>query len=407
MGMAETDAEQPALYKDLFRGRTKPASAFGHLLALAAVIPIGVTVAYTFRDVTDPVRLAVALILFAAFTALFLYFIYFADDRRMAWALIGETAVIICLSIVPGPRDGFLFIVYAILSAQIGITYKPRTAALWFLVIIAITVGSNVAVYGTGGLLTGLGNITGYFFFTLVGGLMREALLARERSEQLAKELRVANEQLVALGLQTQQLAVSEERNRMARELHDSLGHRLTVAVVQLEGAQRLMPTDPDRAGRIIGVMREQMKEALSDLRRTVATLRTPIEDDLPLTTAITRMAQSFEEGTGIRVDLRLPESLPNLSPAHRLALFRAAQESLTNAQRHGAARHVWLDVVVENRTIKLIARDDGKGLSAASMDDGFGLRGMRERAVHLGGTLELADHPDGGARMVFTLPIP
>ena len=266
---------------------------------------------------------------------------------------------------------------------------------------------SNVMVFGMNGLLSGFGNITGYFFFALVGGLMREALLARERSESLAVELRAANEQLVALGLQTQQLAVLEERNRMARELHDSLGHRLTVAVVQLEGAQRLVPSDPERAGRIIGQMREQMKEALADLRRAVATLRTPLEDDLPLARAITLLAQSFEEGTGVKVTLNLPEALPELPPAHRLALFRTAQESLTNAQRHGAATHVWLDLLVEARSITLTARDDGKGLAATSPDNGFGLVGMRERAAHLGGTIELDDNPDGGARVVLHLPLP
>jgi signal transduction histidine kinase len=237
----------------------------------------------------------------------------------------------------------------------------------------------------------------GFLFFGTFGKAMRDAEVARQESQRLLAELQAAQGQL-------RELAVAEERNRLAREMHDSLGHRLTVAVVQLEGAQRLIPRDPERAARMIGSMREQMKEALSDLRRTVAALRLPLADDLPLDAALQRLAQSFQESTGLTVRLQLAP-LPALGEAQRLAFYRAAQEALTNAQRHAAAQTLWLDLRPAGDRLVLTAADDGRGFPA-ELNGGFGLRGLRERAAQLGGELALEARPGGGAQLVFSLPL-
>jgi signal transduction histidine kinase len=206
------------------------------------------------------------------------------------------------------------------------------------------------------------------------------------------------------MSLQAQQLAVAEERNRMARELHDSLGHRLTVAVVQLEGAQRLIPTDPERAARMVGAMRDQMKAGLGDLRRSVAALREPLESDLPLGPALKRLTQTFEDGTGLTVHMALPAAMPELGPAQRLALFRAAQETLTNAQRHAQARQVWLTLEAGDGCVTLMVDDDGIGIDPTAISTAFGLRGMAERAAQLGGQLQVGQSARGGVRVTLTL---
>jgi signal transduction histidine kinase len=412
------ESDMPELYGELFRRptRTNRPSWFGFLLTVAAMVPLALMASTLIRDVADPLRLAIALVLDAAFVGLFVYCIYGASPRTMFYVLMAQTLVVAALSIVPGPSNGLLFVVYAILSAQLGMTARPRVVAVWFSALILIALATNLLAYGAAGWLSTLGSAAGYFFFVLMGALMRDAFLARERSERLAQELRAANEQLAAMSLQAQQLAVSEERNRMARELHDSLGHRLTVAVVQLEGAQRLIPSDPERAARMVGAMREQMKEALADLRRAVAALHTPLEDELPLGPALTRLVQSFQEGTALQVSLKLPDALPDLPPAHRLALYRAAQEALTNAQRHSTARHVWLELSTGGGCIALTATDDGQGFAGDAASGGaaggFGLRGLSERAAQLGGELSLGERgsgsgaSEGGAKLVFSLPL-
>lgn len=293
---------------------------------------------------------------------------------------------------------------FFVLSAQVMLLLPLGPAAVWIVVFSLITGIAFAHFFGWIGLLWLLPNIGGYLFFATFGNLWRQAELARRRSQQLLDELQAAQRQL-------QDLAVVEERNRLAREMHDALGHRLTVAIVQLEGAQRLIPTAPDRAARMIGAMREEMKEAIAELRRTVTALRAPLEDGegTPLNAALARLAQSFQDSTGLAVHLDLLGALPDLPEAHRLALYRAAQESLTNAQRHAAAKQVWLTVSAANGHITLTAADDGKGFGkrAETSEGSYGLRGLRERAAQLGGELALEMRPGGGAQLRFSLPLP
>lgn len=295
---------------------------------------------------------------------------------------------------------GFLFnVLFFILSAQAMVTLPTRRGAAWIGLFSLITLLAVINQAGPMGLIYTLPSFGGYAFFGAFGNVLRETENARRRNEQLLHELRAAQQQV-------QELAVAEERNRLAREMHDTLGHRLTVAVVQLEGAQRLIPTEPERAARMIGAMREQMKEALADLRRTVAALRAPLTDDLPLEVALTRLAQNFQEGTGLTVQLQLPPALPALSAAQRLTMYRAAQEALTNAQRHARARHIWITVQAANHQLTLTTADDGQGFPADVNGEGFGLRGLRERAAQLGGQLALESRAGGGAQVRLILPM-
>jgi len=202
-----------------------------------------------------------------------------------------------------------------------------------------------------------------------------------------------------------QALALVEERNRLSREMHDSLGHRLTAAVVQLEGAERLIPSDPARAAGMVRAMREELKEALAELRHMVAALRS---EGPPLDAALRRLAERFETNTGLPVRLQLPLDLPLLPQAHELALYRAAQEGLTNVQRHAAARHVRLGLALAEGGIWLTVSDDGQGTAPGAVrEGGFGLRGLRERAAPLGGQLDWSSTPGEGTQLSLWLPLP
>jgi signal transduction histidine kinase len=247
----------------------------------------------------------------------------------------------------------------------------------------------------------------GYVLFASFGSLLAQATAARRQSQQLLGELQEAHKQLKEYALQMQQLAVSEERNRLAREMHDALGHRLTVAVVQLEGAQRLIPKEPERAAVMVSNMREQLKEALAELRQTVADLRLSPTDDLPLAVALTRLTQSFQEATGLVIHNYISADLPDLPASHRHTLFRATQECLTNVQRHAQAKNVWLTVTMENGAITLAVRDDGQQGSPEIREGHFGLQGLQERAQQLNGRLHLNPQNNGSAQVQLQLPLP
>lgn len=298
-------------------------------------------------------------------------------------------------------------ILHCFLSVQAILLLSPNPGVVWIAAYVLATATpfaimakwdeALIALFVYGG---------GNAFFGSFANALVQADTARRKSQALLEELQEAHHQLQEYALRAEELAVVEERNRLAREMHDTLGHRLTVASVQLEGAQRLCPTDPQQAASMVGTVREQVREALSELRSTVAALRTPVEADLQLHSSLTRLIAHFEKATGLTVHRVFPEEMPLLSPAHRLALFRAAQEALTNVHRHAQAQDVWLQLTWHDEIITLMVSDNGVGIPAAAEQMGLGLRGMYERAAQLGGELHIDPRPGGGSQVRFSLPL-
>jgi signal transduction histidine kinase len=354
----------------------------------------------------------IVLILFGLFfVGLSVY--VFLEERPLLMHLYLLFQVAIALSIstlVPTSVINHISTLFFILSAQAMLFLSLIPGVIWIVVFTIVTWLAGYFAFGLVDPVDMIAIVGGYLFFGTFGAGLRQANEARQRSQQLLAELREAHTQLQAFTSQAQQLAVAEERNRLAREMHDSLGHRLTVAVVQLEGAQRLIPTKPEQSATMIEAMRTQLKQALAELRQTVSALRSPeANSKLPgsLETAVSHLVQTFQEATGFPVHLTLPAELPLLPEAHRLALYRAAQESLTNVQRHAKAQQAWLTIAADADHISLSVADDGQGFVADVGDGRFGLLGLQERAKQLGGTLQLGEAVEGGAKLQLQLPIP
>ncbi|MBV7334046.1 sensor histidine kinase [Chloroflexi bacterium TSY] len=249
--------------------------------------------------------------------------------------------------------DGFtVVIMYFILSSGVMEMLPPRLGYLWICFFGLLTVGLYFHWIGLDGLLNAVGTFAGYLFFGSTSETAKRAAEASRESRRLLGELQEAHRELQERASQAEELAASEERNRLAREVHDTLGHRLTVAAVQLEGAQRLVKRNPGKAEMMIDTVRKQVLEGLSELRRTVATLRAPLEEDLSLSNALTRLASSFEEATGVTTYLSLADNLPQIPDSKRHAVYRVAQESLTNIQRHAQAEHAWLRLDRQNGSL-------------------------------------------------------
>jgi signal transduction histidine kinase len=331
-----------------------------------------------------------------------------ASPRKIHLYLAVQSGLVVALFML-APLDTGFALLYMILSAQVMLLLPKRQGVLWITVFILVTAIAMLGYYGwPGGLVLVLLYAGGYFFFSILANALVRADEERRESERLLNELQEAHRQLQSYAERVEELAVVEERNRLAREMHDTLGHRLTVAAVQLEGAQRLCPRDPDQAARMVGTVREQVREALSELRSTVARLRAPLEADLQLCRALERLAGHFEGATGLTVHLMLPAEMQDLPDAHRLALYRAAQEALTNVHRHAQAQDVWLQLTRQDGIIALLVSDNGTGFHRESArDGGYGLSGLRERAAQLGGELYLEPRSGGGTQLSFRLPLP
>jgi signal transduction histidine kinase len=264
---------------------------------------------------------------------------------------VAQAAIALALLRISYPSDVFNLLFY-ILGLEVVMVFPERTAIAWIVGFYVVDSLGALLIRGAAGMINVLFYGAAFMLTAVFGYALRQVEIARRQNQQLLEELRASQSQL-------QDLAVVEERNRLAREMHDSLGHRLTVSVVQLEGAQRLIPTDPERAAQMIGTMRDEMKEALAELRRTVSALRSPIPSDVSLETAISTLSQTFQQKTGIATHFTVAPEFPALPDLYRLTFYRAAQEGLTNIQRHAGAQNAWLQLSADGQGNTLVTEDD------------------------------------------------
>lgn len=290
---------------------------------------------------------------------------------------------------------------------------QSETIGLLFLPILSLIflawglLNRSIGLLIPGGILLGIG--LGAYLIEGAGLHFdgNDAQATQKESQRLYQELENAHHQLQDYARQVESLTIMQERSRMAREMHDTVGHRLTVAAVQLEAAQRLIPQNPDKAAAMVETVRHEVTAALAELRQTVAALRAPLEEDLSLPQTLQRLVNGFQQATGIESSLTLPPQLPLLSAQQRTALLRAAQECLTNVQKHAQAHQVLLQLEREEQWLTLIVDNDGRGISPQHKPTGFGLKGLKERTSLLGGKFEIISRPEGGTRACFRIPVP
>jgi two-component system, NarL family, sensor histidine kinase UhpB len=197
-------------------------------------------------------------------------------------------------------------------------------------------------------------------------------------------------------------LAQEGERRRVASDLHDEIGQSLTALVLQLKRAADSDPPDPAALRELVGAAEEILGEVRSVARR----LRPEALDDLGLRSALLALAARLEEASGLSVQVRIASDLPPLTPEVELVLYRVAQESLTNVLRHAGAAHAAVRLRPEAREVILEVEDDGRGFDVARVPAGGGLRGMRERALFVGGTVTVASRLGAGTRVRLTVPL-
>jgi signal transduction histidine kinase len=203
--------------------------------------------------------------------------------------------------------------------------------------------------------------------------------------------------------------AVVDERTRIARELHDIVGHSVSVMTVQTSGVRRLLRPEQEQEREALLSVERTGREALAEMRRVVGALRDPEEGPAlaprpTLTRVDTLVAQARE--TGLPVDLEIEGRPVPLPAGVDLTAYRLVQEGLTNAIRHAAARHADVKVRYEGDHVEIEVCDDGKGAESASSEGGHGLVGMRERVSIYGGELEAGPRAEGGFRLRARLPV-
>jgi signal transduction histidine kinase len=240
----------------------------------------------------------------------------------------------------------------------------------------------------------------GIVFVITITELAVKEQRAKREVERLVAELKDANEMLRQYAEQVEELATVKERNRLAREIHDSLGHYLTVVVVQIEAA--IAVKDRDQSLDVLRKAQGLAQKGLADVRRSVAALRSSPAEASSLVDSIKTLIEECRVA-GLSADFQVVGSPRNLSPSAELALYRAAQEALTNVRKHSQALAATIMLTYSSDVVWLKVHDDGMG--ATELTKGFGLVGMHERVQSLGGKVKINTAANQGFTLEVRLP--
>lgn len=232
--------------------------------------------------------------------------------------------------------------------------------------------------------------------------LLRDRREETRRIAELNEELGRANAKLRAYALASERMAETRERNRLAREIHDTLGHALTGIAAGIDACLVTIDSAPDFTKKQLQRIRETALRGITDVRRSVKKLRPDDLEKLPLAEAVQKLTQEFAASSGMQILLYAPQWPSELREDQEDTIYRIVQEGITNANRHGKAKHVTVVVGLSERQLTISIADDGTG--CAEIKEGFGLRHMQERLALLHGRLRCWH--DNGFVLEATLPM-
>lgn len=228
--------------------------------------------------------------------------------------------------------------------------------------------------------------------------LTQTMLQLEERTRQYGETNQKLQETLTRL----EEMTTLKERNRIAREIHDTVGHTLTTVLIEIEAGKRLIPKNPSLAAQKLDLAQDQVRKGLNDIRRSVRTLRDG-SDLLDLIPSMKSLIRDTEVHAGVDIDFRCDPGLP-LSEAQGRVLFSALQEGLANGIRHGGCTAFEISLKAQGDKIAFMIKDNGRG--SDEVIPGFGLNAMEERVHALGGSLEIETAEGRGFCIKITLPI-
>jgi signal transduction histidine kinase len=215
--------------------------------------------------------------------------------------------------------------------------------------------------------------------------------------------------QLNRLTRRAEQLAVTEERNRLAREIHDTLAQAFAGIVLHSEVLGASLAINKQRCTKALTQIQKLARSGLEEARRSVQALRSKALDDRSLTQALEKAAKRLSEDAKLSCEFKQRGRSLDMPAEVQNELFRVAQEAMTNVRKHAQAKSAWINLEFKGRRVILTIRDDGVGLTATNSPKrkrGYGLATMRERALRIGGKLEIESPASGGSAIRVVVPL-
>ncbi|MGI9057950.1 MAG: sensor histidine kinase [Ktedonobacteraceae bacterium] len=366
--------------------------------------------------------------------AFLIYAVQFRMSLNMDWPppwryAVGLWAslylVVLLLTLI---NNGFVWDFYVVFAIGFGLFGGVRLVLATCCMAITMFAFQGLLTWPpTGGALVGiagqalsLSSITGFnmLFQHLIGERFERNRLFTQLT-QANGELEEAHRQLAQSVAQEQELAVLHERTRLAREMHDTIGHALVLISVKLEAAQRLRMRDPERCDHELESTKQIARETMTALRASIADLRSPTLEHAHINQALSRSARELAQRTNLSVTYTLQADIDLLPASVEETLWKVSQEAFTNIEKHAHASHVQVSISREDEKLLMRIHDDGIGLPPALTQpdkDGslmysspgghYGLRGMIERVEAIGGRLTLQSSKEQGTTIEVELPL-
>jgi NarL family two-component system sensor histidine kinase YdfH len=378
------------------------------LLTLVTVI-MYVAVLFTIPSLRQPLTLVVFTILVILHIVLHWLTLRIAKRASwMNWYILVQGALFFAIAMLSGSPN-MIFPLFAGLVGEaigsLGLTRRGILAASYYLVLLILCFLLRFDLRVSGWLIVGTAAIV--FSTVIYVVLYKRQVDARAQTQTLLLDLETANRQLAEYTARVEDLTTAAERQRMARELHDTLSQGLAGLILQLEAVEaHLSCSRPERALAIVQQAKTKARETLAESRQAIADLRQAGPRDLG--EAARHEAEHFTSSTGIpcAVEIALPGALPE--PVSETAI-RVVVEGLTNIARHAQAKNAKLRVtsLAASRELEIEIADDGTGFDPTSVEVGhYGLLGMRERVRLAGGSFEVHSEPGKGTQIVIRFPL-
>ena len=321
--------------------------------------------------------------------------------------LATQTILVFAASLFHFELD-FFALLYIPICGQAIYLLPRRPGLAWLAILIAFTAVGQAIQFGLPEAISfTLLYVAGLIFVAAFVAMVQQADAARRRSEQLLAELQDAHQQLQAFTDQAEELAIANERTRLARDLHDSVAQTLYGLTLQAEAASRnLAAGQPEKTQEHLRAIRQDAQQTLQETRLLIFELRPLILESQGLVAALRARLDTVEARGDLAIHLDLQE-LPDLQPQVETALYRIAQEALNNIAKHARASELDLRLAQNTDSITLHIADNGIGFDPAAVPAGrVGLQGMAERVEQIHGRLTIDSAPGKGTTIHVEVPL-